>query len=222
MNTIASLDDSREMRKVLARRYVDSEGSDFEAMEDIHNSVLGVYIKCSKMYMGKLPHYDKDDYIQIGYIALWKVLERARVKPEIIDGFDAYLIRAIKNTYIKEFRKFVFKNKGVVYDYQNDEGVTISGMVEFQKYIETSRQKEREYRQRTKEQRAAYNREYNRTHAEQIKRQSKEYREKNKERIRLRYKRYYWEHREEILAKQREKRRLQRIEKLNQNNDQEK
>ena len=42
-----------------------------------------------KLHKNIIPYYDKDDYLQEAYLALYRVLKRLAVKPDIIDSFSA-------------------------------------------------------------------------------------------------------------------------------------
>ena len=109
-----SSDDYKEQRrnrqKELARKYIMSDEVDQVALEELNRLCKPIYLYIYSGYHIKLPHIDKDDYILMGYITLWKVLERCRKNPDIINNFSAYLFRSIRNAYAAEFRKYVFKN----------------------------------------------------------------------------------------------------------------
>ena len=103
-----SSDDYKEQRrnrqKELARKYIMSDEVDQVALEELNRLCKPIYLYIYSGYHIKLPHIDKDDYILMGYITLWKVLERCRKNPDIINNFSAYLFRSIRNAYAAEFR----------------------------------------------------------------------------------------------------------------------
>lgn len=91
-----------------------------------------------KLHKNIIPYYDKDDYLQEAYLALYRVLKRLAVKPDIIDSFSAYLWTAIKNTYCGLFRDYVLHHLVEIRSYESREnGLTYSQMVYFQEYAES-------------------------------------------------------------------------------------
>ena len=98
-----------------------------------------------KLHKNIIPYYDKDDYLQEAYLALYRVLKRLAVKPDIIDSFSAYLWTAIKNTYCGLFRDYVLHHLVEIRSYESREnGLTYSQMVYFQEYAESYYSKKRE------------------------------------------------------------------------------
>jgi hypothetical protein len=170
---------------------------------------------------------DKDDYLLLGYITMWKVLERCRKNPDIINNFSAYLFRSIKNAYATEFRKYVFKNPIVLRDYDYGRvgyGYNIANTVMLTKYKERIlqqhrewsrdfrrrnpelvRRREREYWHRNRDKKALKDKRYYIRHREQIREYGKKYRAEHKEEIREKKKKYAQEHREQRNAYQRRK-----------------
>ena len=189
-----SSDDYKEQRrnrqKELARKYIMSDEVDQVALEELNRLCKPIYLYIYSGYHIKLPHIDKDDYILMGYITLWKVLERCRKNPDILNNFSAYLFRSIRNAYAAEFRKYVFKNPIVMKDYEYDRAgyeYNIAHTVMLTKYKERVLQYEREWK-----------RDFRRRNPELVRRREREYWHRNRDKKALKDKRYYIRHREQI------------------------
>ena len=187
-----SSDDYKEQRrnrqKELARKYIMSDEVDQAVLEELNRLCKPIYLYIYSGYHIKLPHMDKDDYLLLGYITLWKVLERCRKNPDIINNFSAYLFRSIKNAYATEFRKYVFKNPIVLRDYDYGRvgyGYNIANTVMLTKYKERILQQHREW-----------SRDFRRRNPELVRRREREYWHRNRDKKALKDKRYYIRHRE--------------------------
>lgn len=71
-------------------------------------------------FLKHLPQYDNEDFYQIGFITLWKVLKRAAVEPSIIDNFTNYFIVSLKNAYAAEFKKFIMSDVQIAMAWECD------------------------------------------------------------------------------------------------------
>jgi len=221
-----SSDDYKEQRrnrqKELARKYTLSDEVDEVTLEELNRLCKPIYLYIYSGYHIKLPHMDKDDYLLLGYITLWKVLERCKKNPDIINNFSAYLFRSVSNTYAAEFRKYVFKNPIVLKDYDFERigyGYNIANAVMLTRYREEIlrkardwkrdyrkrkpelvRRREREYWHRNREKKALKDKRYNIRHKEQRREYGKKYRAEHKEEIREKKKKYAQENRDKINA----------------------
>lgn len=108
----------REKEKELARKYIESESPDEKILEELNSLCKPIYLYIYNGYHLKIPSMSVDDYLMIGYLTLWKVLENCRKRPDIINSFTAYLFVAVRHAYASEFRKYVFKNPVVLKDYE--------------------------------------------------------------------------------------------------------
>ena len=111
-----------EKERELARKYIESEEPDERVLEELNRLCKSIYLYLYHSYQIKIPQMDKDDYLLIVYVTLWKVLEKCRKDPDIINKFGAYLFVAVKHAYADEFRKHVLKNPVVFSDYEYEKG----------------------------------------------------------------------------------------------------
>lgn len=202
----------REKEKTLARKYIESELPDEETLEELNRLCRPMYLYLYNGYHLKIPQLGVDDYLAIGYVTLWKVLERCRKNPDIINNFSAYLFTSVSHSYATEFRKYVFKNPVVIRDYEYRQAgydYNLANAVYLTKYIERviehRRQWEREYWSKHKDKKAEKDKRYYLKHREEISEKSKQYREKNKDEIREKKRKYAQEHKEKINAYHRRK-----------------
>ena len=107
-----------EKRKELARKYIESEGVNEPVLEELNRLMKPLYYYCIGDYYKSLPLNDIDDFYQIGYVTLWKVLEKCRKKPDIINSFSSYMMTAVKNAYATEYRNYILKNPIVKVGYE--------------------------------------------------------------------------------------------------------
>ena len=173
----------------LARQYISSDEVDQAVLEELNRLCKPIYLYIYSGYHIRLPHMDKEDYLLLGYITLWKVLERCRKNPDIINSFSAYLFRSVRNAYATEFRKYVFKNPVVFNDYVNERagyGYNIANAVMLTKYRERILQYERERK-----------RDFRKRNPELVRRREREYWHRNREKKALKDKRYYLKHRDQ-------------------------
>ena len=197
-----------KQRRKLVQRYIKSEETDETVLDELNRLCIPIYMYIYRGFSIKLPHLDKEDYKLMGYITLWKVLEKCRERPELIDCFDAYLFKSVRNTYAAEFRKYVFKNAIELRSYENREGdYNISEMMVLTGYIEKERKKHLEaqlkYEKNHKDKKKAKDRRYYERHREEILERTKRYQEEHKDEIRARMSKYYKEHREQENARHR-------------------
>ena len=212
-----------EERKKLAKRYVDSGGADEEALYELNRICKKIYNTVYSRFDIRIATFDRDDYLQIGFITLWKVLEKAREKPDLINNFDSYLFTSVKHAFAAEFYKYVKGNPVILNDYEASDGnYNIANAVMLTDYLDNIRRKrnarrrqyrqenlelvrakEREYWSRNKDKKAAKDKRYRARHLDQIREEQKQYREEHKEEIREKKRKYEQENREKINARRR-------------------
>ena len=109
-------------------------------------------------HLSFIPKYEREDYYQIGYITLWKILERLRETKRNIECFSAYIWAAMRYTFIGEFYKYISKNPTVSREWEDfrQNGLVISVRSSWADYLEKYKEKrrayQREYRARKKRQ----------------------------------------------------------------------
>lgn len=108
-------------------------------------------------------------------MVVWSVLERIRVKPNILESFSAYLNEAIRYMYYTKFRNYVMKNTIEKSHYDTGvEGVSSVRMIYYAGYVESVKQKiaayQKEYYSRPEvaEHKKEYSRAYYLSHKEAI------------------------------------------------------
>lgn len=172
-------------------------------------------------YLKHLPYYEKDDFCQIGFITLWRVLKRAAVEPSIIDNFTNYFIVSLKNAYAAEFKKYVLNDVRIAVTLECEgDSYNIGRLVNYEEYKQKLKEKkrlaDRKYYEEHREQIREYNKQYCARHKErlaelrqrpEVKKKNSErhrkWREENRERLVAKKHEYYLDHKEEIKAYQR-------------------
>ena len=122
MGKAESIEQKKIRQKELARQYISSDEVDQDVLEELNRLCKPIYLYIYNGYHIKLPHMDRDDYLLIGYITLWRVLEKCREKPDIINSFNEYLFSSVRNAYAAEFRKYVMKNPLIRVRYEEPGG----------------------------------------------------------------------------------------------------
>ena len=197
--------DRKEKEAKLAQAYVDSNGTNIEAFDELCRSIRPICNKLMGKYKGKIPYLDAEDYVLIGQIVLWKVLERMRKNPDQDINFRPYLFKAIANRYASEFRNYVLSNPVQVRAYENarDPLQTIAYFDDYEWY-----------KNKILEQKRAKDKRYYEKHKERILKAREQYAREHREQRHEITRRYYWKHREEIREKERQKYHEKHEEKL--------
>ena len=99
MGKVESIEQKKIRQKELARKYIMSDEVDQTTLEELNHLCKPIYLYIYGGYHIRLPHMDRDDYLLIGYITLWRVLEKCRENPDIINSFSAYLFSSVRNAY---------------------------------------------------------------------------------------------------------------------------
>ena len=108
-------------------------------------SIRPIAFGVMKLNKNVIPYYDRDDYLQEAYIALYRVLMRISANPDIADSFSAYLWVSIKNAYCRLFREYVLHHLVEVRSHEMREGnLKYSYLVYFQEYADEYYRKKRE------------------------------------------------------------------------------
>ena len=128
---------------------------------------------------------DRDDYLLIGYITLWRVLEKCREKPDIINSFNAYLFSSVRNAYAAEFRKYVMKNPLIRVRYEEPGGSYNISSAFFlaDNYLKKDREKAKRYYHNHIDEIKARKKEYRKHHRAELTEKNREYRKANKDKV---------------------------------------
>ena len=137
-------EEKNEKRRALARKYLD-DPTNMQNLNELFGLIRPLAVFVMKEHE-KIPSLEKDDYMQIADITAWKVLERIRVKPDIIDNFEAYVVAAIRNGYIAEYRKYVFKSLLESKSYtRKNSSLNAAYLYSMEEYVEKIAEKRRAY-----------------------------------------------------------------------------
>lgn len=149
-----------------------------------------------RKYLRDIPHYDEEDYFQIGLITLWDNIERLKNNPGIAERFLSYYAVSVEHAYAKVFYEYVMNNDPVFEvsaDYGN--GYNIVQVRSFQAYRDKIARKRKE----CYEARKSIAKENARKKQEQ-----KILENERKEREKERRRKHYAEHKDEINKRRRE------------------
>lgn len=199
-------EEKNEKRRALARKYLD-DPTDMQNLNELFGLIRPLAVFVMKEHE-KIPSLEKDDYMQIADITAWKVLERIRVKPDIIDNFEAYVVAAIRNGYIAEYRKYVFKSLLESKSYtRKNSSLNAAYLYSMEEYVEKIAEKRRAYvrdfRKKHLELCRQRDRDYWNGHKDKKREKDRRYREKHKEKLKIQKREYKRTHREEINARAR-------------------
>lgn len=210
-------------RRALVQKCVE-DPYDMDSLAKLFALVHPLAGKVLNEHPRRLPPYDREEYMQIADIVVWRVIEKIRTNPDIINNFEGYVIVSIRNAYITEFRKYVFKSlvMGKSFDRPGDSFNT-SYMASYEGYIqriitqrnetrrlfrknnlELVRSREREYWSKNKDKKSAKDRRYRESHKEQLQAKQKEYRATHKEQRNAHDRQYRADHLEETRKKRNE------------------
>ena len=90
-----------------------------EAYARLFQNMKPITISEAKMYLGKMPTYDKDDFIQEGQIVIWKIISRGNFKS---GNFASYYTSAIRFRLCNIYRDYCLKNAIVLKEAADEKG----------------------------------------------------------------------------------------------------
>jgi len=195
-----------EKEEQLAQAYVDSNGTDMGSFEELCKLLRPMFIHLMERYRGVIDYYSTEDFVQIGQIVLWKVLERMRQNPGVVYNFKAYIYKAVSNRYATEFRNFVFSSDPKPIRSHESAGNPQMTITYFGDYDR--------YKNKVREQRKSKDKAYYERHKERILEARKKYAEEHRQQRREITRRYYQRHREEIREREKQKYHERHEEKL--------
>jgi len=210
-------------RRELAAKCIE-DPYDMDSLEALFKLVHPLAAFVMNKHKRRIPSMEVEDYMQLADIVVWRVLNRIRVVPDIMNSFEAYLVASIRNCYITEYRKYVFKSlvEGRSFDRPGDtfSVATLYSMEEYvnrivkkrnatrrafrQNNLELVRQREREYWSKNKDKKREKDKRYCEKHKAAIAAKHKEYRATHMAERNARERKYRAEHLEETRAKRRE------------------
>ena len=188
-----------------------TETGDEAAYEQLFTNMKPITISEAKMYLGKMPTYDWDDFIQEGQIIIWKIISRRNFKG---GKFASYYTSAIRFRLCNIYRDYCLKNAIVLKEAADEKGEGYNKAILAEaNYAETYREKHRrhcrESYQRKKQLEADARKAAGIPDPEPKKKQTKE------ERIakQVAYQKAYYEVHPDKLAERREKNRIRERER---------
>ena len=159
----------------------------------------------SNIFVKKMIDYDFDDFFQEACITIWNIT--IVKKPVIKISALGYLDHAIWYEFIKLFDRYITKNGYRKYDKED----CITGLTVFRVFVASwIERKRRKARERWKEKREKFLKEYIETHGHPPIKRVPLSAEEKKLRKKQSAHNYYWANREKILFVGRERRRMQR------------
>ena len=121
-----------------------ADPNDGDSLYELFYVVKPLMYTYMQPYLKHLPHYEKEDFCQIGFITLWRVVKRAAVEPSIIDNFTNYFIVSLKNAYATEFKKFVLNDVRIAVTWECEgDSYNIGRLVAYEEYIQKIKEKKR-------------------------------------------------------------------------------
>ena len=116
---------------------------DEHAYEQLFANMKPITIREAKKYLGKMPTYDMDDFIQEGNIVIWKIVSRGNFKGGI---FAAYYTSAIRFRLCTIYRDYCIKNAIVLREVADEKGEGYNKAILAEAaYVETYREKHRRH-----------------------------------------------------------------------------
>ena len=118
------------------------EGND-EAYDQLFLNMKPITIKEAKKYLGKMPTYDMEDFIQEGQIIIWKIISRGNFKGGC---FASYYTTAIRFRLCNIYRDYCLKNAIVLREKADEKGEGYNKAILAEAtYAETYREKHRRH-----------------------------------------------------------------------------
>lgn len=200
-----------ESKRIAYARAWLRDNNDYESFVKLCDAVKPYALFVYNEKKNVIPYFDREDYLQEVSLVVWNVLERVKVKPDILDSFSAYLNASIRYMYYSKFRNYVMKYAVERCSYEDSSsGILITRMVYYASYVESVKRKiseyHREYDSRpiVKERKKINNHSRYLENREEIKKRSKEWAINNPNARREITKRYRDAHRDELRRKGRE------------------
>lgn len=85
------------------------EDKDNEALQQLIHNLIPMMLKLGRMYLGKIPIYDNDDYIQEGSILVWRKINDHKWNPGL-GRFGNFFYTAYRFRVLHMYRSYVMKN----------------------------------------------------------------------------------------------------------------
>jgi len=176
-----------------------------ESYNKLCKMMIPVIRQRSNIFVKKMIDYDFDDFFQEACITIWNITMVK--KPVIKISALGYLDHAIWYEFIKLFDRYITKNGYRKYDKED----CITGLTVFRVFVASwIERKRRKARERWKEKREKFLKEYIETHGHPPIKRVPLSAEEKKLRKKQSAHNYYWANREKILFVGRERRRMQR------------
>ena len=116
MNTYAATAATHEELYSLAR------GGDMKALERLCTDYRPLFISESMGYRGRMETMDTEDFIQEGFITVWKIVEKGNYQPAS-GSFGGYLKQAVRFRFNRIWTDFCMKNMVLVGETEDFQGV---------------------------------------------------------------------------------------------------
>ena len=87
------------------------EGADVtgEALQQLIHNLVPMMVHLGRMYLGRIPIYDDDDFIQEGSVLLWRKIRDLKWKPEK-GKIHNFFYSAFRLRLLNMYRDYVMKN----------------------------------------------------------------------------------------------------------------
>ena len=88
MIPVSKYDGRNKKRRELVQKCVD-DPFDMDSLEKLFRLVHPIAAFVMNEHKRRIPSMEVDDYMQLADIVVWRVINRIRVKPDIINSFDS-------------------------------------------------------------------------------------------------------------------------------------
>lgn len=113
------------------------------AYEQLFTNLKPITLNEAKLYRGKMPTYDSEDFIQEGQITIWKIISRGNFKS---GKFAAYYTTAIRFRLRNIYRDYCLKNPITLADAADERGEGYNKAILTEaNYVEAYREKHRRH-----------------------------------------------------------------------------
>ena len=85
------------------------DDKDDEALQQLIHNLIPIMLKLGRMYLGKIPILDNDDYIQEGSFLIWKKIRERKWNPGA-GRFGNFFYSAFRFHVLHIYRDYVLKN----------------------------------------------------------------------------------------------------------------
>lgn len=93
----------------LVEMIYDGNDKDDEALQQLIHNLIPMMLKLGRMYLGRIPIYDNDDYIQEGSILIWRKIRDRKWNPGS-GRFGNFFYTAFRFRVLHMYRTYVMKN----------------------------------------------------------------------------------------------------------------